>query len=83
MLLGRASRQSIGYGDGLAVGILGLFLGGRDAAAILLCGLFLCACVSMAVLTFGKMKKQTAIPFVPFLAAGFVCELLIKMKGLG
>lgn len=78
LLLGRASRQQIGYGDGFAVMVIGLLLPGKEAMAVLLVGLFLCACSSIVILCIGRAGKQSVLPFVPFLAAGFIICLFTR-----
>lgn len=78
VLLGRVSRQQIGYGDGFAVMVIGLLLPGKETIAILLMGLFLCACSSVVILCMGKGGKKTVFPFIPFLEAGFFLCLFTR-----
>lgn len=81
LVLGRVSGQKIGYGDGFVTVVIGLLLYGRNTMVIFLSALFLCACSSIVFCCMGKMKRQSAVPFVPFLAAGFVYYLLYTSAG--
>jgi len=67
LLLGFFTRESIGYGDGAAVAILGLWTDGWFAmmvtgAAIMLAGVY--GAISLL------RKKKELIPFLPFLLLG-------------
>lgn len=76
LLLGKISEQQIGYGDGMAVMVVGLFISWKEILAVLLVGLFLCAISSIIVFFLGKWKRNLRMPFLPFLAAGFGIQLL-------
>lgn len=72
-LLGLAyvTRQSIGYGDGAALIVTGLFLGFVPAVTILMTALLLSCPVSLGLLIWKRDRKRT-LPFVPFLAAAYL-----------
>lgn len=59
------SRENIGYGDGVAVLVLGLWTGGIFCMLTVGIGIFLAGFYAIFVLIFKKSQKQ--IPFVPFL----------------
>lgn len=80
LILGKVSGQKIGYGDGFVVTVIGLLLYGKSTVVIFLSALFLCACSSIVFLCAGKMKRKAAVPFIPFLAAGFVYYLLCGIE---
>lgn len=63
------TREALGYGDGLAVAVIGMFLGGAAAVEVLLTALFLAAAVSACLLALRRVRRTYALPFLPFLAA--------------
>lgn len=78
LVLGKVTRQQVGYGDGLVVVIMGLLLMDRETVAILLAGLFLCAIVSMGLFFRNGLERGRGLrlPFLPFLAAGYGIQLI-------
>lgn len=67
LLLAFFTRESIGYGDGTAVAVLGLWTGGwfammATAVGIMLAGIYGIFCLFK--------KKKEMIPFLPFLLLG-------------
>lgn len=67
LALAFSTRESIGYGDGAAVAVLGLWTGGWfammvTAAGIMLAGIYGVVCF--------LRKKEELIPFMPFLLLG-------------
>ena len=77
MGVGCLTHESIGYGDGLAVGVIGIWLGVGAAVEILFIGLCMSAAVSAVLLVARKVKKKQRIPFLPFLAAAWVVWMLL------
>lgn len=76
LLLARVSREQIGRGDAWELIHMGNWLGWSHclmALGIALSGIFL---VSVLLLALGRAKRNTRIPFVPFLCAGVVIRLL-------
>lgn len=73
LLLGKATRQAVGYGDGLLVFLIGISLGFWESMSVFaaaLAGTFLFAIFLLA----GKAgKKDSQIAFVPFLFLGMAC----------
>ena len=69
----RATREAIGYGDGLAVAACGAALGFFRTFALF--GLAICfsAVWSVALVVFRKFGKKDSFPFMPFLLAAQVC----------
>ena len=70
LLSSAVSRGGIGPGDGIVVNVLGLYLPGYDVAFVCLAG-FCLAAIPAAVL-FLMRRRNTTLPFVPFLCAGCV-----------
>lgn len=77
LLFGKISDEQIGYGDGMALIVLGLFLQEQEIILVLLLGLFLCAVSAVLLFFMGKWKHSTAVPFMPFLTAGLWIKLLL------
>lgn len=76
LLLVRVTGDQIGRGDAWEVMYMGNWLGWANclsALGIALFGIFL---VSILLLSLGKARRNTRIPFVPFLCAGTVIRLL-------
>lgn len=70
LALSLCTRESIGYGDGLIVLIMGMWLGPLMCTAAVLLGLLLSAVCALFLLILRKVQGKSRIPFVPFLAVG-------------
>lgn len=71
------SRGSVGFGDGLILMVMGLYLGFSPTMTVLFWGILLGAVFGMGLLVFRRADKKTAFPFVPFLLGGFMINLLL------
>lgn len=69
-LLGFITKEKVGYGDGWALLMIGLFVGAYRCFLILLVGLMVESAVAMVLLATGKIKRDREIPFLPFLLLG-------------
>lgn len=72
-----ATREAIGYGDGLIVAACGAALGFIKVFQMLMLALCFAALWSGILLISGKAKKKDCFPFVPFLLAAQLCTLVI------
>ena len=61
-----------GPADGVILMLLGVFAGYEDCVAASLGGLILIALFSAVLLTLHRVRKNTRIPFVPFLTVGWL-----------
>lgn len=61
-----------GPADGIILMLLGIFMGYEGCMAASLGGLFLISLFSGILLMLHRVKKDTKIPFVPFLAMGWL-----------
>lgn len=73
ILLSALTKEEIGFGDGIAVTVLGLWTGGwftfiTVCIALLLSGI--CGCLFLA------LHKRETVPFMPFLLIGMEVSLL-------
>lgn len=67
LLLAFVSKESIGYGDGLAVIVFGLWTGGLFALFVVCAGTILAGVYGLVGLI---AEKKETIPFIPFLLVG-------------
>lgn len=75
------TEGKIGLGDGIVVLSLGLLLGCRNTLIVVLCGLLLSAVWSAGLLIRKKAGKESRIPLMPFLLAGFAIWGVVKLWG--
>lgn len=68
--LSSCTRESIGYGDGFVVLIMGIFLGFAKCISVVLLALFLSAIFNLVLLAFRKVNGKSQMPFTPFIAIG-------------
>ena len=66
-------KSNVGNGDGIVIAAVGWALGIEKIWNILVSG-FLFACAAGIFVWFKERKKETEIPFVPFLMAGYIVE---------
>lgn len=66
-----AATDKAGYGDGIVLIMLGLMSGFKVCLLALTAGLFLIAIFSGALLALRKVKRNSRIPFLPFLTVGW------------
>ena len=73
LTLSYISREQVGYGDGLLLLTVGIWLGFGQTLGLILCSV-LCGVLLMRK----KIRKQDSIPLGPFLLLGFVgrCGML-------
>lgn len=69
-LLGFLTKEKVGYGDGWALLMIGLFAGFYQCFLILLVGLLVESAAAIVLLAVGKIKRDREIPFLPFLLLG-------------
>ena len=74
------TRQAIGYGDGIVVGVCGMYLGFGQTFRLLLTALLLAAFFGIGFILFHKIHKKQPIPFVPFLLGAYLAGCI--MRGL-
>ncbi len=74
-LLYLLSRKSVGLGDVKLVTALGLFLGPFKSFYLMFHASWLGALLVVTGLILKKMNKQDEIPFIPFIAAGYLLAI--------
>ena len=65
------SEQSIGYGDGLLVMCLGLYMMVEQILFIGIISVTIAGVFAIILVIFGHKKKNYEIPFVPFMVIGY------------
>ncbi|MGN0424916.1 MAG: prepilin peptidase [Acetatifactor sp.] len=67
----------VGYADGVVVIVIGLLAGYRHVMATLCMALLLASVYSAGLLIFRKAKRNTQIPFLPFLLTGWMFAIFL------
>ena len=76
MLFSVITRGDIGFGDGIVVFVMGLFLSWQETATV--CGIGLMLSATGAGIWFAiRRRRKDALPFLPFLLAGYVTAMLL------
>ncbi len=72
LLIGYASREAVGYGDGLIFIITGIFLGWMNNIVLIAGSLLLAAVCSMILMALRIKKRTDRIAFAPFILGAYV-----------
>lgn len=67
----------LGMGDGFMILALGTMLSMEKLLTVLMLGMMACACYAGILLLAFRKNRNTRIPFVPFLLAGYIGGLLL------
>ncbi len=70
------SRGGMGAGDMKMMAMIGLFVGLRGAAVVMLLGFFLGALVGVTFMALGKLTRKDALPFAPYLSLAAMIQVL-------
>ncbi len=70
------SRGGMGAGDMKLMALIGLYVGLRGAAVVMLLGFFLGAVVGVTYMALGKLTRKDALPFAPYLSLAALIEVL-------
>lgn len=71
LIIGKVSKESIGYGDGIIISILGLYYSLEEVWEICFCAFLFSAGIALVLLVLWKKKGNETIPFIPFLLLGW------------
>lgn len=71
LIFSYVGQGAVGAGDGLIVLVSGWFLGTAVTIEIVFWGLFSSALFGIGMMLWGKAKRKTEIPFVPFMLLGY------------
>ena len=70
------TKQAVGYGDGAVFLAAGTFLGLEETVGLLVLSLLAAGAGGLVILLLKKGTKKEALPFVPFVLAGYVFLLV-------
>lgn len=71
-LIGKCSKESVGYGDCWLILLLGVFLGGESLVEVVLVAAVLTSLFSIGFCMIRGWKKKYTVPFAPFLTLAYI-----------
>ncbi len=78
LALSLCTRESIGYGDGWTMLVLGLLLGLWECLAVIFVGLVFSAIFSLVLLVLRRVNGKTRLPFLPFVSMGLGVVIIVQ-----
>lgn len=81
LLLMTVTAKKAGPADGTVLLLLGLSLDYRDCAASFVLSLFIMSLVSLLLLALHRVKRNSKLPYLPFLWAGYMAQAMIGFGG--
>ena len=79
IVISKATREGLGYGDSWLMCILGGYLGIRSMLELLVMTWMLTAVAAGIILARSRFKKRTSMPLVPFIAVGYIAVWLTEI----
>lgn len=70
------TKEQVGYGDAMCLAVLGSVISADVLWDAVLSGLLLLSACSVVLLIRKKAQKTTALPFIPFLTAGMLWQMI-------
>ncbi len=77
LLLGKITKQAIGYGDGVVLICTGAALGFAKNLVLLVISLIIAACIGALLMFLKRKKKKDSVAFIPFLLSGYVATIAL------
>lgn len=74
------SRGGMGAGDIKLMAMIGLYVGLRGTAVVLLLGFVFGALVGITFMLLGKLTRKDALPFAPYLALATLVDVLVGAR---
>lgn len=78
LFVSRVTREKLGYGDSLAILILGVYLGVWNLLWVLSSAFTLLMLGAIVVLSRKRMSRKYTLPFFPFLTIGYAMYLFAR-----
>ena len=78
LFISRVTDESVGYGDSLAILILGVYLGFWELLEVLASAFCLLGVGVVILLGITRMSRKCLIPFFPFLTGGYILTMLFR-----
>ena len=79
LLYSKISNETLGYGDGLLLCAMGLYLEVEHILFIAMLAFGLAGIGGLVLVVFFHKKRNDEIPFVPFLLAAFLVDIVIQI----
>lgn len=76
LAIGKLTKEAVGYGDGLTVLVMGIYLDLWDTCEIVAGGLFLSAIWGGILMILKKKEIKQEFPWMPFLMISYVGKLV-------
>lgn len=70
--ISKVTKEAIGYGDSLAILVLGIYLGIWGLIEVLVTSFFILGVLGLIWIVTKRKKKSFAFPFYPFLTMGYL-----------
>jgi Type IV leader peptidase family. len=77
LVISKVTQESMGYGDGIVVLVMGIYINIQRLISSLGIALMLAAIWSIILIVLFKKKKQSEFPFLPFVLLGYIGGLFI------
>lgn len=78
LLYARISNETMGYGDGMLLVVMGLYLPWENVLEVEMLAFSIAGIVALILLVIFRKKRNFQMPFVPFLAIAYIMELFIN-----
>lgn len=75
-LLAFLTKEQIGYGDAACLVVLGILVSAGCLSGAIMAGLILLSICSIILLAWKKANRKTTLPFLPFLSAGMLWQII-------
>jgi leader peptidase (prepilin peptidase)/N-methyltransferase len=72
LILSKVTREAVGYGDGIVILVMGIYMGLWTAVSSLMIALVLAALWAMVLTALFKKKRKDNFAFLPFLLLGYL-----------
>ena len=72
-----AGTKKAGWADGIVLLVLGLITGLWECMACFMVSLLTMSAVSLPLLVLRKVRKNTTLPYIPFLCAGYLLRIVV------
>lgn len=76
-VIGKVTKEAVGYGDGAGLCILGIFEGFQGVFSIAFAAFCLSACYGLCKMLFFKKSLYDTLPFYPFLFLALIGVILL------
>lgn len=83
LVFSKLTREVIGYGDGIVLVVMGIFLSLESLLSTGMTAFTIAGVVALVLLVGFKKRGSHRIPFIPFLSVAYGIECLTKIGGSG